>query len=487
MVKIALINIIKDMECPPLTLVYLATYIQKHHKAEVKIIDINFEEPLEEIKKFAPDIIGISSHTIRFNYAKKLANQLKKITNAKIIIGGVHISTHPTSFSKEFDIAVIREGEKTLSEIIDLIEKNKFNTQNLKKVKGIMFWKDNKIIKTKPKEFLENLDEIPIPNRSFVNKKYFEPKISYNKIKGERVIEAGIMTSRGCPYNCSFCSANAFWTKIRFHSPKYVAKEIKYLVDNFNVNYIVIYDDFFAISQKRLNDVREELRKNNTLGKVKFSCSARANVITDDLCKAMKKLGVITVNFGFESGSNKILRKLKGENVTVEQNINATKKCIEHGLNVTGSFIVGSPEEKIKDMEQTLEVIKTLKKLGATELWCGVAVPYPKTKLWEYAVKNNLLKDFKWELANPSYIHNPVFLDKSINKKDFFKIFKEIKNESLDIALDKQSKFSRKIKEKIYYNKNLYSLSEKILQVLPKKIKAKLLSIFKVKGIMSTK
>ncbi|MBU4539583.1 MAG: hypothetical protein KJ689_13475, partial [Bacteroidetes bacterium] len=101
--------------------------------------------------------------------------------------------------------------------------------------------------------------------------------------------------------------------------------------------------------------------------------------------------------------------------------------------------------------------------------------------------KNNLLKDFKWELANPSYIHNPVFLDKSINKKDFFKIFKEIKNESLDIALDKQSKFSRKIKEKIYYNKNLYSLSEKILQVLPKKIKAKLLSIFKVKGIMSTK
>ncbi|MFQ5532177.1 MAG: cobalamin-dependent protein [Candidatus Nanoarchaeia archaeon] len=91
MVKIALVNIIRDLECPPLTLAYLATYIKKYNnlkKEDIRIIDINFEEPLTEIEKFKPDIIGFSAHTIRFNFARDFARKLKQITNAKIVIGG---------------------------------------------------------------------------------------------------------------------------------------------------------------------------------------------------------------------------------------------------------------------------------------------------------------------------------------------------------------------------------------------------------------
>lgn len=486
-VKLALINVIKDLECPPLTLAYLGTYVRKYNDVEVKIIDINFDNILKEISRFKPDIIGLSAHTITFNSAKKIAQELRKQTEAKIIIGGVHISTNPASFGKEFDIGILGEGEKTLSKIISLFEANKFDAENLRRIKGIIFWNNGKTETTAEKELEENLDEIPAPDRTMLNKAYFMPKISYNKLKGVKVIEAGMMTSRGCPYNCSFCSAAAFWRKIRFHSPEYVAKEIKGLIDNFNVNYIVVYDDFFAISVDRLKKIRKEMEKNKTIGKVKFSCSARVNVINDKLCEEMKKLGIITVNFGFESGSDKIIKLLKGESVSVKQNIDAAKMCIKYGLDVTGSFIVGSPGEKIEDTKKTLEVIKEMRKIGVSEIWCGIAVPYPKTKLWDYAVKKNLLKDFKWDEADPSYIHSMIFLDKDVNKKEFLKIFKQIKDECQGINPQHQSGIIKNIKERVYYNKFLYDISSKMLGMMPSGIKKVIFYLTNIRGNLSTK
>lgn len=487
MIKIALINIIKDLECPPLTLAYLGTYLKKHNKAEVKIIDINFDDVMPEIKSYNPDIVGMSAHTVRFNFAKELAKKIRKISKAKIVIGGVHISTFPESFSQDFNLAIIGEGEETFSKVVRLVEKGTLNNKELEKIKGMMFWDSGKVKKTETNQLMKDIDKIPIPDRSLFNKEYFKPKVSYNKLRGKKVIEAGILTSRGCPYHCTFCSASAFWNRIRFHSSEYVAKEVKYLIDNFNVNYLVVYDDFFAISVDRLTNIIKSMRKSKTLGKVKFSCSARANVITDELCKAMKELGIITVNFGFESGSDKILKKLKGENVTVQQNIDAVKICRKYGLDVTGSFILGSPGEKIEDMKKTLEVIKKMKELGASELWCGVAVPYPGTELWRYAIKNNLLKNFNWNYADPSYIHNPIFLDKSVSKKQFLDIFKEIKEISLDIAPGGKEDFANKVKERIYYNKTLYTLSAYCLRIFPKSIREKVLTLFNIKGTLSTK
>jgi magnesium-protoporphyrin IX monomethyl ester (oxidative) cyclase len=474
MSKIALLNITKDLECPPLNLAYIGAYLERENKSKVKIIDINFDNIYEEIKKFKPDIIGISSFTIKFNLAKEIAQNIKKFYSAPIIIGGVHISTHKKSFSKEFDMAVLGEGEETISKIIKLYDQKKFNAKEFKKLKGLLFWEGNNIVDTGAKELMKNIDILPIPNRHLLNKKYFLKKKSYNKIHGEEVIETGIITSRGCPYKCSFCSSSAFWNRIRFHSPKYIAKEIESLVKNFKINYIVVYDDFFAISKERLDQIIEELKKRKILGKVKFSCCARANVINDELCESMKQLGIITVNFGFESGSDKILKELKGDNVTVEQNINAVKKCISHGLNVSGSFIIGSPGETLENMKETLKIIKKMRKIGASELWCGVAVPYPGTKLWEYAKKKNLLKNFSWEKADPSYIHEPIFLEKSINQKDFIQMFKEIKNESQEINPNKQKSLIRNLKELFYYNYFLYKLSGRVLNNLPQSIRNKI-------------
>ena len=178
----------------------------------------------------------------------------------------------------------------------------------------------------------------------------------------------------------------------------------------------------------------------------------------------LKDLGIITANFGFESGSDRILKYLKGNTSSVEQNKKAVLLCRKYGFDVTGSFMLGSPTETIGDMKKTLELMDWMKKQGAVELWCGTTKPYPATQLWYYGLKNNLFKKkFDWDLVDPSYPHNPVFLDKSISKKDFFKIFMEAKYKSLSMSLKKKSKFLRKIKDIIYYNKFLYNVGKKAL------------------------
>lgn len=474
MIKLALVNITKDMECPPLTLAYIATYLKEHmkDKIEISIVDINFENPIERILQLKPDVVGISSMTVKYNYAKKLAGEIKKNIKAHVIIGGIHISTCPESFSRVFDIGVIGEGEKTMLELMKLFEKNhSFPSNELEKINGLVFLQQGRIARTAPRE-LTNLDEIPIPNRKFLDKRYLLPKVSYNKLRGKKVIEAGIMTSRGCPYKCIFCSTSRFWSRIRFHSADYVAKEIEYLVKDFSVDYIVVYDDLFASDIARVKKIYDKLKKDGIIGKVKFTCSLRANLVNEKICKILKEIGIVTVNFGFESGSDKILNYLKGESVTVEQNKNAVLLCRKYGFDVNGSFMLGSPTETIEDMRKTLELIEWMKHQGATELWCGVTKPYPATKLWNYALEHGLInKNFNWDLTDPSYIHNPVFLDKSVSKKEFFRIFKEVKSKSFSTSLRKgENKAVRKIKDAFYYNTFLHESSRMLVRMLPRPI-----------------
>lgn len=482
MINLVLVNTTEDMECPPLTLVYLATYLKKHlgDGIKIRIIDINFEDPLKKIIESKPDIICISSMTIKYNYTKRLGKKIKQKLKSPVIIGGVHISTCPESFDKSsFDIGVIGEGEKTLLELIKVFEIEKsFPDYELKKIDGLIFSENNNLVRTKPRELLANLDELPIPDRSILNKGYFKPKISYNKLRGEKVIEAGMLTSRGCPYRCIFCSTSKFWDRLRFHSPERVAQEIDYLVGKFKVNYLLIYDDLFAVSEKRAKDIYNELKKRGLIGKIKISCSLRANVVTDNLCRILKKMGAVTINFGFESGSNNVLQYLKAESVTVEQNKKAVLLCRKYGFDVTGSFMLGSPTETLEDMHKTLELMDWMKEHGAVELWCGVTKPYPSTQLWEYGINHKLInKNFNWDLVDPRYIHNPVFLDKSISKKEFFKLFKEAKYKSFAMSMKGQeNKLIRNAKDLVYYNKILHDIFIYFQRIIPKKIKKLFLS-----------
>ncbi|MBI4448086.1 B12-binding domain-containing radical SAM protein [Candidatus Woesearchaeota archaeon] len=451
--KIALVSVLKDLETAPLSLAYLASFLKKNMEADVSIVDINFEDPLAEIKKIRPDIVGISSVAVVYNSARQLAKQIKAELNLPVIIGGVHVSTCPESFDETaFDVGVIGEGEETFLELIRLYAKEKkFFPTSLKKISGLIFFENGKETRTSPRQPLSP-DKITIPDRSLLNKKYFEPKPSYNRLRGEIVREAGMLTSRGCPYKCVFCSTTKFWDKVRFVEANQAAQEAKELIEKFNINYIVIYDDLFAVSTKRLQEVYSALEKENLVGKAKFSCCVRANLINDETCALLKKMNVVAVNFGFESGSDQVLKYLKAGSITVEQNKKAVLLCKKYGFEVNGSFMIGSPGETKEDIEKTIELMDFLKDNGVKECWCGVTVPYPATQLWVIAKNKGLIdpKKFEWESLNPSYAWNQFFVDESITKKEFLKLYLKAKEKSFEMSIKKQS-FPMKILWKLAF------------------------------------
>lgn len=410
---------------PPLGLVSIATYLKEYLGFEnTRILDINFEDIYKSFVEYEPDIIGIASMAIEYGKAIKFAEKIKEHNrNIPIIIGGVHISTLPSSLKECFDIAVIGEGEETMLELIQLFEKKgKFSKIDLKKIDGIAFYDKNKLIITNRRELIEPLDKIPIPDKRLLNKKYFERRKNFGT--GKYSVVAYMLTSRGCPYRCVFCSTSIFWKKVRFNSVGRVVSEIKELVEDYKVDHISIWDDIFTINRPRLKEIASRLMKEHILDKVSFGCQPRANLVDDELCKILKSMNMETVDFGFESGSERMLRYLKNGSVTVEDNKGAIKLCKKYGFRIYGSLIFGSPSETIEDMKETLDFIKFTIKNGADYIWSFVMTPFPGTQIWEIAKKRDKVSDnMNWDMISHQNIGNPLLLDQNINLKDFKKIF----------------------------------------------------------------
>lgn len=427
-IKIALISLQKDAErVPPVGLIYLATYLRDITGIKgdnIKIFDSNFSDIETELEKFSPHIIGFTSMTVDYGKVIEFAKKIKTKYNIPFILGGVHISTLPVSLNNVFDIGVIGEGEKTFAELIELyIKKDSFLKKDLKKIKSLIFFNEGKLEMTVPREPIKNLDELPLPDFKFVNKNYFRkeeiPSISDIGIK------CYLISSRGCPYRCVFCSTSHFWGKMRFHSPDYTARIVKKFIEDFNSDYIKVLDDLFTISPQRLRDLKLSFEKYGVLDKIKaIECQPRANLMSDELCIAMKELKIKTLNFGFESGSDKILKWLKKESVTVEMNRNAVLLCKKYGFYAYGSLIYGSPGETIEDMEKTNEFIDFAIKNKARYMWSFIATPFPNTVFWDIALqRGKVTNDMDWNLLSHHNIDNPLLLDENLDKEDFKKVF----------------------------------------------------------------
>ena len=213
---------------PPLGLAYLAVYIKKILPGvEIKILDqIPPERIIQIIKKDKPDIVGLTSVSENWIQVKKFARKIRiNSKNAKLIIGGIHITTQPSCFKETiFDYGVLGEGEIPFLKLVQQIMNKKDDSKSLSKVRGLLIRSDTEIINTGLPDHIENLDDIPPIDLSRINMKYYLlPSVSSGFKKTFM-----ILTSRGCPYNCKFCSSSCFWkSKIRFFSAQRVVKEIE--------------------------------------------------------------------------------------------------------------------------------------------------------------------------------------------------------------------------------------------------------------------
>ena len=390
---------------PPLGIGYLISSLRKkygEHLIEFKVIQSKIER---EITKFKPDIVGISCLSPNYGLAIEYAKTVKKYA-LPVIIGGVHISMLPSSMTRDMDVGVIGEGEETICDLFGLFkDEGGFDRGKLRDINGIVYReKNNKLHITSKRLPIEPLDNVPFPARDVL-------EIDSNTY---------IFTSRGCPYRCVFCSSSRFWDKVRFFSADYVVNEIELLVDRYGVNHIEVFDDLFILKKKRIESILRLLKERDLHGKVSFYCNARVNLITDEMVKLLEELRVNTIYLGFESGSDKILKYLKGGTMSVEDNENAIEAINKHKIEIQGSFIIGSPEESKRDALETLDFIKRNRLYN-----CSIypLTPFPGTPIWEYAKSKNLVSEkMNWDnLRLESFFYNPasaIILSEYLTKED---------------------------------------------------------------------
>lgn len=368
---------------PPLGLVYLAGYLKKH-KISAEILDANAHNLSKEkvIKKVIGSdakIIGIGATSAIAEMAFELCEKIKEKDSSKIIVfGGIHISCLTEESLRKcsaIDYAVIGEGEKIFYNLILAIK----NKKSMKKIKGVAFIEKNKFVKTSAEELIKDLDELPFPEKEFLPDYLYQPGSEFDiGIKGKKYWE--IITSRGCPNKCTYCSSSHFWKNIRIRSVENIFQEIKQLSEK-GVRYLSFLDDTFTISEKRIVELCEKIKPL----KLKWDCYARVNNLSEKMVKSMKNAGCLGMRIGFESGSNEILQKIK-KNTTIEQARKAMKIIRKYELKTFGFFMIGLPQDNQETIEKTINFAIELEPTFAS---FAIATPFPGTEMFrEYLDKN---------------------------------------------------------------------------------------------------
>ncbi|MGC8617924.1 MAG: B12-binding domain-containing radical SAM protein [Thermoplasmata archaeon] len=371
---------------PPLGLAYLAS-VARDQGDEVSIIDsiamdYSFGDVAREIRKFDPDLVGITSTTSMMPDAYKVAEIAKKYNpSIKIAIGGPHVTfaqEQTLAESSNIDFVVAGEGEVIFSNLLQYLK----GKLELDKIKGLTYKLGDKAVVNPPEQLMKDVDSIPMPALDLL------PMTRY---VADKKRFGTIMTSRGCPYNCIFCSSSLQFGKIwRGHSTERVMKELRRLVYEYNIHEIEFLDDTFTLNMKRAVEISESIRKEGL--DIKWSASARVNLFNDEIAGAMRKAGAHTVYFGIESGNQKTLDFI-GKGTKLEQAVGSVRKANEAGLNTLGSFIIGFPDDTVEDVKNT---IKFSKKVKVKLSQFTIATPYPGTRLWDLARSRGIIKTMDW-------------------------------------------------------------------------------------------
>ena len=396
---------------PTLGIAYIAAMLEKNG-ITVKILDapaleIGHEAVKNEIQKYSPDIVAVTSVTPTIESALKTAKISKEACpNAVTVLGGYHPTfTYQEVLKNNFvDVVVCGEGELTMVELVDALE----NGKNLREVRGIA----TKDFKTLPRGIIEDLDSIPFPARHLL------PMDEY-KILNMKLTTGTIVSGRGCPYKCSFCASSAMHgQKLRLRSAENVVDEMEHLVSDHNIEMVAFMDDTFTLNKKRVYEICEAL-KDRGLDNY-WGCTARVDTISEDLLKTMKDAGCITMFLGVESADQQFLNL-----VNKNTNINRIKKTFQltkdYGMRTIASVVLGMPGDTKRSITTTIKFVKTLDPSYAV---FSLATPYPGTDFYLNAVSENLIKINDWSkytLLSPVLETVDCSLDelKKLQKKAF--------------------------------------------------------------------
>lgn len=372
----------------PIGIGILASYLLAKDK-KIKILDdqiipVTAEVLAEYVKDLStPYLFGISCFTAGIGRGYQIAQLIKRqYPSSYVIMGGIHPTVLPQEVLRSgyVDIVVRREGEETLVSLYDALKNRRDFTQIL----GISYKdKSNKIIHNPDAPLFPNLDLLPL----FPYYLFESHLDKYNL--------GFIVSSRGCPYDCIFCSQRQISGRwYRAASPKKVIGELDLLINKYKQKDISFFDDNFVVNPERTKELCNLMYENGFYKKAVFSCQTRGDAINEEILGYLKKAGFTTVGFGLETGSERLMKLInKGE--TVQQNIDAVKLAKKHGFIIISSIILGLPTETKEDRRLTYQLAKNLD-VDVTKF--NNATPYPGTKLYELALQEgNLNPGENWD------------------------------------------------------------------------------------------
>lgn len=382
--------------CPPIALGYLASSLEKDGH-QVIIYDGTLKNASEgdflgEVDRFTPDLIGLTVMSRGHSRVKNTISSIKQRFDVPIVVGGPQVTSFPELVLRDLnaDFAVVGEGEITICELAKYIISNKVDYDQ---IDGLAYLtKDGSIKVNRQRSLISDLDQIPFPAWHLMPPSKYRIVPILSPAKGFPV--APIMTTRGCPFHCTFCASNVTWHhKFRMRSPENVVAEIKLLVKKFGVREIHIADDNLTLNKKHAEEICDGIISENL--DISWQCSngVRVDQLDINLLEKMKKAGCYSVGLGVESGNQDILNSVKKRlDLSVVERVLLDLKKV--GIRSYGFFILGLPGETHQTIRETIDFAK---KNPFDRAWFNILTPYPGSEIFDDWVNSHSFMDIDWD------------------------------------------------------------------------------------------
>ncbi|MCS6844676.1 MAG: B12-binding domain-containing radical SAM protein [Caldilineales bacterium] len=375
---------------PPLGLGYLAA-IAEQDGHEVRIHDFGLypsttvDQDAQEVIDFKPHLIGFTSMTTSYHYVEQLVARLKDALGVPVIIGGPHATTLPdgTLANPHIDYLIYGEGEYIWRDFLRAFTSGDTRWGS---IPGLWYKEDGRIVPGGSRKPIEDLDALPFPARHLYELKKY-PLYAPN---GEPMLT--VLSSRGCPYACSFCFKGIVGRSYHQRSPENIVEELKLVNRTYGVRNFYFIDDLFTIDVRRLERILDYFIEQKL--DFRWRCLARVDRVTPPLLKKMYQAGCRQIHFGIESGNEEVLRRT-AKHINLQQVRDAVRWTEEAGIRSKGYFILGLPGDTEETMQETIEFAASL---DLTEAMFSIATPFPGTKLWDELV-----------MKNPGLVYNADF------------------------------------------------------------------------------
>ena len=367
---------------PPIGLAYLASYLRREGFDDIEIIDANIrridnEQLLEHLKRANPAVVGIHLNVVLGGSGVELSRMIRKELPARVFIGGPLASSNPVEMLNlsQAEAAVIGEGEVRFAQIC--------KGTDLSSIPGIAYWKDGEVVRTSPAPLIADMDDLPFPAYDLL------PPFSLYKGRARKKPVGVILTSRGCPYQCTYCNSSVFGKKFRARSPENVLREVDLLVNEFGIRQLDILDDNFTLDIPRAEAILDGIiaRKYKIL--INLQNGVRADRVNAQIIHKMKLAGVFKVGVGVESGDERILTSIK-KRLSLDKVKEAIRMFRKEGILTSGFFIIGFPEDTRESIEKTIDFA-----IEANPTVCNFSLllPFPGTAMYQDLKGSGRLKD----------------------------------------------------------------------------------------------